>query len=236
MRFGSTKQLLTGSLAAVFLLISGAAIAGETESILARGGRLYDEWFKENKAEKPAADQPAYPNKGGEYGLAASWRCKECHGWDYKGKDGAYGKGKHMTGIIGITGAVGKDPATIAALLRAEPHGYTESQLPQSDAEALALFVSKGQVDMDKYIDPASGKPIGDGAKGEVYYNTICAGCHGVDGKKVKDVALGKFDNPPEAVHKILNGQAGEAMPALRALDHQVTADIVAYIVNVLPE
>ena len=221
---------LTSSMAA------GVAYAGPDESSIARGGRLYDEWFKETKAAEPAAGHPAYVNKGGEYDNAASWRCKECHGWDYKGKDGAYGKGKHMTGVIGIKGAEGKDPAAIAAMLRAEPHGYTEAMLGQADLDALALFVSKGQIDMDKFIDPATGKPMGDAAKGEVYFNTICAGCHGQDGKKIKDLSIAKFDNPPEGVHKVLNGAAGEAMPALRALDHQVASDIVAYIVTVLPE
>jgi cytochrome c553 len=232
----SRMTMMLTSAALALAVFAGAAIAGETESVMARGGRLYDEWFKENKAAEPAAGHPAYVNKGGEYDNAASWRCKECHGWDYKGKDGAYADGKHKTGVIGIKGAEGKDPAAIAALLRAEPHGYTEAMINQADIEALALWVSKGQVDMDKYIDPKTGIPTGDAAKGEVYFKTICAGCHGQDGKKIKDVSIGKFDNPPEGMHKILNGAAGEAMPALRALDHQVAGDIIAYIVTVLPE
>lgn len=214
----------------------GNAVAAEDLSLMARGGRLYDEWFKETKAAEPEKGHPSYANKGGDYDNAASWRCKECHGWDYKGKDGAYSKGKHMTGVVGIKGAEGKDPAALVAILRDKTHGYDEKMLAKADAEALALFLSKGQVDMDKYVDPATGIPTGDGAKGEAYFNTICAGCHGIDGKKIKDVAIGKFDNPPEGMHKILNGAAGEAMPALRALDHQVAADILAYIVNVLPE
>ena len=35
---------------------------------------------------------------------ADTWRCKECHGWDYAGKDGAYGSGDHRTGIVGVLG------------------------------------------------------------------------------------------------------------------------------------
>lgn len=206
------------------------ASAAETESAITRGGRLYDKWFGENKAAKPTADHAAYPHKGGKYGKDASWRCKECHGWDYKGKDGAYAKGSHATGIPGIQSAAGKDPSAIAAVLRDKTHGYTEAQLSKKDADDLALFVSKGQVDMSRYIE--GGKSKGNAAKGEVYFNTICAGCHGTDGKKVKDAPpLGSVaDNGYEMMHKILNGQPAEGMPALRALDHGIAADITAYL------
>ena len=43
--------------------------------------------------------------------------------------------------------------------------------------------------------------------------------------------ALGEVaDNPYEMLHKVMNGQASEAMPALRALDPQIAVDIVAYL------
>ncbi len=216
--------------ALIAALVCVPTFAQETDSAIARGGRLYDKYFSENKTAKPTADHPSYI-KGGKYGKDNSWRCKECHGWDYKGKDGAYAKGGHATGIKGINGAAGKDPAAIAALLRDKTHGYTEAQLSAKDASDLALFVSKGQGDLAKYVD-ASNKAKGDGAKGEAYFNTLCAGCHGVDGKKVKDgPPLGSVaDNGAEMMHKLLNGQPNEAMPALRALDHQVAADIAVHL------
>ena len=104
--------------------------------------------------------------------------------------------------------------------------------LSAADMNDLALFVSKGQVDPTRYIDAATKKPKGSAAKGEVYYNTLCGGCHGTDGKKVKDgPPLGSVaDNVPEMLHKVLNGQPGEAMPALRALDVQIAVDIVAHL------
>lgn len=211
-------------------LVGFSAVAAEVESSIARGGRLYDKYFVENKSAKPTADHPSYP-KDGKYGKENSWRCKECHGWDYKGKDGAYAKGGHATGIKGIQGAAGKDPAAIAAILRDKVHGYTDAQLTAKDAEDLANFVSKGQGNFSKYLD-GSNKSTGNVAKGEAYYNTICAGCHGVDGKKIKDgPALGSVaDNGAEMMNKVLNGQPGESMPALRALDGQVAADIAAHL------
>ncbi|WP_158219747.1 cytochrome c [Ideonella sp. A 288] len=224
------KLLLAVTGAAAFMLTALPASAAETESSIARGGRLYDKWFAENKAAKPTTDHPGYI-KDGKYGKDNSWRCKECHGWDYKGKDGLYAKGSHFTGVKGIQGAAGKDPAAIAAVLRDKNHGYTDAQLSAKDASDLALFVSKGQVDMAKYLD-AANKAKGNGAKGEVYFNTLCAGCHGLDGKKVKDgPPLGSVaDNGAEMLNKIANGQPGEAMPALRALDPQIAADIAVHL------
>jgi thiosulfate dehydrogenase len=217
---------------ALVALAGPAAVAAETESAIARGGRLYDKWFAENKAAKPADDHPAYPHKGGKYGKDASWRCKECHGWDYKGKEGAYATGGHATGIKGIQGAAGKDGAAIVAILKDKNHGYADAMLSAEDMNDLALFVAKGQIDVSKYVDAATKKPKGDAAKGEAYFNTLCAGCHGKDGKKLKDAPpLGSVaDNAAEMLHKILNGQPGEAMPALRALDPQISADIALHL------
>ena len=228
----SPWRLLCSTLA--FTLAGLAALpvhAQETESAIARGGRLYDKFWAENKSAKPASDHPSYV-KDGKYGKENSWRCKECHGWDYKGKDGAYAKGSHATGIKGINGAAGKDPTAIAALLRDKTHGYTDAQLSAKDVNDLALFVSKGQGNLSKYLD--ANKSKGDGARGVTYYNTVCAGCHGEDGKKVKDgPPLGSVaDNGAEMMHKLLNGQPGESMPALRAFDHQVSADIAVHLVK----
>lgn len=83
---------------------------------------------------------------------------------------------------------------------------------------------------MGKYV--ADKKAKGNASKGEAYFNTLCAGCHGKDGKKVKDgPPIGSVaDNPYEMLHKVLNGQPGEGMPALRALDPQIAVDIVSYL------
>jgi cytochrome c5 len=224
--------------APVFALIfvGAAARAGEEASSIARGGRLYDKYWTENKAAKPGDDHPAYTVKGGKYGKDASWRCKECHGWDYLGKDGAYAAGGHATGIKGVQGAVGKDAAVIAAVLRDKTHGYTEAQLSAKDVDDLALFISKGQTDMKQYVDYAAKKAKGDVAKGEEYYNTVCAGCHGADGKKITNAPpLGSIQNPQEMIHKVMNGQAGEPMPALRLFGPQVAADLVGYMMT-LPQ
>ncbi len=230
------RKFITGMLSlAVFA--SGVSIA-ETESTKARGGQLYDKWYAVTGAEAPTTSHPLYPADR-KYAAKpkANWRCKECHGWDYMGADGAYKSGKHASGIKGINGAAGRDTAEIIAILKDAKHGYGD-KLGDADLQDLALFVSEGQVDMDKYIDRASKSPRNtDAEKGAAYYNTMCANCHGMDGKKPKGMkSFGKqMGNPWEVMHKILNGQPDEDMPALRALDRQVVLDIMGHL-STLPE
>jgi len=213
-------------------VVAGPVMAGEIESTLAKGGKIYDKWYKMAGKKAPAKSHALYPaDKKYAKKPKSNWRCKECHGWDYMGRDGAYKSGKHSSGIVGINGAKGKSPAAIVATLGDAKHGFT-GLMPKADMEAVALFVSQGQVDMDPYIDRKTKQPKGDPAKGAAYFNTICAGCHGVDGKLPKDMKpMGKqMGNPWEVMHKILNGQPGEDMPALRALPRQVVADIMAHM------
>lgn len=198
------------------------ATAAEIESTIAKGGRLYDNWYNETKANRPDSTHPAYPASA--KASKQTWRCVTCHGWDYNGnKD---------LGIKGINGAAGKDVAVITAILRDKTHAYTPEMLSDANAGIVALFVSKGQINMSNYVDMATNKPKGDPVKGEVYYNTLCGVCHGADGKKVSTgMALGQAAAYPTAVlHKSFNGQPAEAMPMLRAFDNTVSADIVTYI------
>jgi thiosulfate dehydrogenase len=226
-----------GSVAGAVILGSLAAAAGEIESSLARGGTLYDKWYKVIGADEPKETHPAYPSAGKGKG-ASTWRCKECHGWDYMGKDGAYAKGSHFSGIKGVRGMAGADTAAIVAVLKDDTHALA-GEMDDQDFQDLALFVSKGQVDMDQYIDRASKAPNGDKAKGAAYFNTICVGCHREDGTRPKDMEkpLGaQMGNPWEVMHKILNGQPDEKMPALRALDRQIVLDIMAHIATLPKE
>lgn len=229
-RVPSLSKIVVAAIVAAAFFVAPVAPAAADEASIVRGGRLYDKWWAENKADKPTATHPSYAGK--EYKDDATWRCKECHGWDLKGKDGAYGSGKHFTGIKGLTESADKDPAAIAAILRDKTHAYTPAMLSDANAMDLANFVSKGQVDMADYISSPSLKSTGNAAKGKAYFETICVGCHGLDGKKVADAeSLGSVaSNGVEMMHKVLYGQPKAAMPALFALDHQIAADLVAHL------
>ena len=216
------------------------AVAQESlEYSMARGGKLYDKWFKVNAAAAPTVPNPAYPDDGKYRGnKAADWRCKECHGWDYRGSDGRYGTGKHYTGSPGVMNAGLADKGALEAVLRNAKHGYTAQMLSGADVSDLYDFLSMGTLEMGRYISDDGQHIAGDEHKGMSYYQTLCTGCHGLEGKD-EDTAppLGQVanDNPWEALHKILNGQPGAEMPALRAFDPQVAADILSYL-RTLPQ
>ncbi len=216
---------------------------GGLASSLGRGGRLYDNWPKETKVPVPDRSHPSYPGEARYANKPSSnWRCKECHGWDYLGSDGAYARGRHRTGIKGIAGAAGSEPERIMALLQDKTHGFG-SLLDDSDFRDLANFVSRGQIDMDTYIERKSKKAKADGTRFKGYYVTICAGCHGTDGaKNLTMPPLGRTArvNPWEVLHKILNGPPGDSqyhsenadenMPGLRILDMDIVVGIIAYL------
>jgi cytochrome c553 len=224
---------LAAALFAVFVAVPSVSFADEIDSKIARGGRLYDKWFKFTTGDLPSGTHASYP-KAGKKRKKATWRCKECHGWDYMGKDGAYGEGSHFSGIKGIRGSAGAPTKKIIGVLKSKSHGFTDALFKPDDFRDVALFVSKGQLDMDKHIDRATKKVKGgDKNKGAAYYNTMCANCHGRDGKKPKDMSdtVGEVAsaNPWETLHKIRNGQPDEKMPALRAFPLQAAIDILSY-------
>lgn len=208
-------------------------IADDMQGSLARGGKLYDKWFAVIKADKPTDTHSAWPASNTKKKGNTTWRCKSCHGWDYMGANGAYASGSYKTGIKGINGMAGADPQKIIAVLKDDLHKLA-GKMDDQDFMDLALFVSKGQVDMNPYIDHAAKAPKGgDATRGAGYFNTLCTQCHGADGtlpKDMKKTLAKQMGNPWEVMHKIQNGQPGEQMPALRALDPQITVDIMAHL------
>jgi len=198
---------------------------------IANGGRLYDDW-QGATGRRQALSHPAYP-KTAQYAdvPTITWRCKECHGPDYKGSQGQYATGPHATGIKGIRSMAGADPDQVTAVLRNRTHLFG-AVLKYRDLQDLANFVSKGQVDMDGFIDPKSRKARGDAKRGEAFYQTICVVCHGREGRFVAKRSLGNRarQDPWESLHAMLNGHPDDNMPALRELDQKVVTDILSYV------
>ncbi len=211
---------------------------------IARGGQLYDNWAVALDIELPETTHPAYSPVGKMKG-PVTWRCKECHGWDYKGEDGVYGKGPHYTGIKGLRRMVGVDPKEIEKIIRDETHAYTPEMLSAGSVRKLALFVSKGQINMDQYIDRKTKLVRGNLDRGALFYQTVCVICHGFDGARItfknETTVLAAVDdprymgtmankNPWQVLHKIRNGQPGVGMVSLRMLSIQDQVDVLAYI------
>lgn len=229
-----------------------AAARGAKAASIARGGTLYDAWWKVVPgAKEPKDNQPLWAlqttnkRKG-----SITWRCKECHGWDYKGKDGAYGSGSHYTGFPGLWDAAQKKGAdALAAALKgsANPRHDFSSVLRPEDIADLVDFLKGGLTDMTKYVDYKTKKPVGgDVERGRARYG-VCGACHGPDGKKLNfgsDKApeyLGTIAkaNPQEFLHKTRVGQPGSKPPMPAALvlgwDMKQVVDVLAYS-QTLPE
>ncbi|MGM0583566.1 MAG: c-type cytochrome [Pseudomonadota bacterium] len=205
--------------------------------IMARGGKLYDDWSAALAVDEPEETHPAWPSSNTEQSGATTHRCKSCHGWDYLGADGQYGSGSYQTGIPGIVGASGGDPAEIVAVLRDATHGYTPEILPEDEAGYLAAFVSRGTDDMNSVIDPDTGEVSGDLDHGQAVFQTVCAACHGYLGRALDwgdadepaFVGTEANANPWEVLHKIRNGHPGHEMIALRAFTLRDAADVLSY-------
>ncbi len=217
---------------------------GEPEEFLnadvVRGGAMYDKWWVVAGADEPTEDHPFWALQDtNERSGNDTWRCKECHGWDYKGVGGAYATGSHMTGFAGIFGtAMGAQE--VFDLIK-DGHGLGNAGLTDDDVWDLARFVLQGQIDTDDIIDETNAF-TGDVANGETLYNdgvgtnAACTLCHGADGKTL-DFGEGEFlgtlanGNPWETQHKIRFGHPGTAMPATAAIDATLedVADVGAF-------
>ena len=198
---------------------------------ITNGGRLYDDW-QWATGNRQALPHPAYPPKGYYANVpSATWRCLECHGADYKGNEGQYATGNHATGIKGIRAMAGVEPEKVMAILRNKTHRFG-AVMKYRDLQDLANFVSQGQVDMDALIDPKTRLARGDAKRGETYYQTICIGCHGKEGRFTAKRFLGNRarQDPWGSLHAMLNGHPDDNMPALREIDQKVVTDILSYI------
>lgn len=193
-----------------------------------RGGLLYDEWWGVIEADEPTTDQPLWQTQTTNTLTGAdTWRCKECHGWDYKGVDGAYGSGSHMTGFKGVLSAASMSAEELTAWLTGQknPDHDFSKVMGEAYLKALVTFMQQETMDVSAHIN-ADKTVNGDPARGKIKFNGTCAACHGLDGQKINfgDASEPEYvgtiaaDNPWEFFHKVSFGHPGEPMPAGRAL------------------
>lgn len=201
------------------------------------GGRGYDNWALLSRTKLPERTHPSYPKNGKMKG-PRTWLCHECHGWDYRGKDGAYGSGQHYTGIKGLREMQGRHPDDIFTIIRDGTHVYPKNLLPNTVAERIALFVSQGQYNAELVVDNKTKKPLrGDAPSGRPHYQNMCALCHGFDGRarnlgtaeNPRYIGTLAQDDPLAFMHKLRNGEPGKPMVALITLPMKILEDILAY-------
>jgi thiosulfate dehydrogenase len=264
------KRLSIGTLATLMVLVvlliacaqtetppeqTGMPVPGETPvpemkvepdpATLAHAGRLYDKWWSEAGQDAPSGDNPLWARQttntrsGGD-----TWRCKECHGWDYKGIDGAYGSGSHKTGFPGLMQASDKSQEDLTKQLKGEVDSQHDfSALADVHIGHLVDFLQWGMIDESKYIDYSTKKAIGaDINSGKKLYDSTCTACHGSNGKMIdfgdgEGIGAIANSNPWETLHKIRFGHPGSSMPAAvnNGWSTEESVDVLGYS-QMLPE
>jgi mono/diheme cytochrome c family protein len=218
--------ILMGGL--VLLITSGALAQVEKppEQDIIRGAQLYDKWFAVLGVDPPAGNMPIWDRQSTNTRSGAdTWRCSECHGWDYRGAQGAYSSGSHYTGFPDVmTLAQDLEIEDIVSHLGGgkDPAHDLSTYLDETALTQVAQFLKYGAIDDTQYINPVSLRVLdADVNHGEALYQSTCSECHGVDGKKINfhtegiTESLGNLANrdPWRFLHRTRFGTAGTNMP-----------------------
>lgn len=239
-----SKIFQTGFLLLVLALLTAAVAAQDPpQGDPVIGARIYDAWYNVQDVNPPAGDHPLWSTQtANKRGGTPTWRCVSCHGWDYKGVDGAFAFGSpDYTGFPGVIGVVGMPDAEIRAWLngtRNTNHDFSPYLSPNS-LNHLVAFLRTRLVNADLMVDARSGVALGSRGQGADLYQERCADCHGAEGANINfgtannplflgDLAVG---NPTRFIHKTRFGQANSNMPAVDRLGWtlQDVADVLAY-------
>jgi len=227
---------------AVVVALAAVACGGDGAT---QGGLMYDKWWGGNDSVEATTDADLWATQStNERTGADTWRCKECHGWDYQGADGAYGSGSHFTGFVGIWDARNDDLEDVIDDLSGGIAGHDfSSVLSEGDITAIAEFITTSLVDMSAFIDlETKAAKGGNAADGEALYTRSCASCHGADGTELnfgsdeEPEYLGGLSNGNtwEVAHKTLFGHPGSdpEMPAQVEADWgtEELADILTFL------
>jgi cyclophilin family peptidyl-prolyl cis-trans isomerase/mono/diheme cytochrome c family protein len=217
------------------------------------GGKLYDTWWlTSSNYTEPAENHPLWANQTtNTLSGSDTWRCSECHGWDYKGDQGAYSSGPHYTGFSGLAAATNKSPIDVFCSIKdgssinpLHQFGTTDTVVVLDDFDVLKLtkFIletgENGLADSDVFIVPGTNIAAGNFDIGEPLYNDKagCSACHGISGdQSAGNTTLDELarNNPWEALHKIRYGHPGTNMPSY--IDDSLANELtVAEIRNVL--
>jgi len=213
-------------------------------SDIIRGAILYDNWFAALGVDAPPGDMPIWSRQSTNSRSGPdTWRCVECHGWDYRGAQGAYASGSHATGfpdVMALAAEMGEADLLLHLGGENDPAHDFSPWLEETSLRQLAAFLKNGLIDDSLYIDVVSLKVIGgDTEYGRSLYDSTCASCHGLDGEQIVfrtegvDETLGSiaYRDPWRFLHRTRFGVAGTEMPVGAELGWSAAdgRDVLAY-------
>jgi mono/diheme cytochrome c family protein len=243
------KKLSPTLLLVLFGLLLLAAVLGEIPEQTSlpgdplAGARIYDNWMTALDLNALEGDHPLWATQeSNTRSDDVTWRCKECHAWDYKGADGVNGPSSiRYTGFPSLTRAVGSSQEELLAWLDGTnnpDHNFLQFTNPNA-VNDLAIFLRTMQVDLALLIDYESGLALGNELAGESLYLNTCAECHGDSGRRI-DFSSGGSPlyvadiaavDPWRTVHVVRFGTAVGNMPGTEELGWSLSsvADLLAY-------
>ena len=228
------------------MFFSGVQAQGEIppQEDIIQGAVLYDNWFATLGVSAPPGDMPIWSRQATNSRSGPdTWRCVECHGWDYHGAQGAYASGSHTTGFPDVMVLAGQmSEADIIDHLKGnnDPTHDFSAYLDETAMARLAAFLKFGTIDDGLYIDPISMRVIGgDSPHGKRLFEGTCATCHGQDGSQIIFRSEGIDENlgdvaqrdPWRFLHRTRFGVAGTPMPVGASLGWTPAdgRDVLAY-------
>jgi len=209
-----------------------------------RGGRLYAAWDNLVDSELPQETHPLWPtNSAGDFPVRYTWRCINCHGWDYMGsRSRSTLTVNRSMGYPDLFGMVNKPEEDILPSLTGKitsEHDFS-AYLEEDDLRDLAAFLSSELTLPDFIADWDTFQAQGTLEVGEQKFGEICASCHGQEGEKINlntdqnPIFLGDmaWTNPWRIAHIIRFGHLNTRVPPgeLYGVPFSQQIDILAYI------
>jgi cytochrome c553 len=230
-----------------FVFVSASQAQGEIppQADVIRGAILYDNWFAALGVETPSGNMPIWSRQTtNSRSGPVTWRCVECHGWDYRGAQGAYASGSHFTGFPDVMAlAANMSEKDIVDHLNGtnDPAHNFSAYLDVTSMEQLAAFLKYGTIDDSLYIDSISMRVIGgDRIHGKTLFEGTCIPCHGQDGSQIIFHSEGIDENlgdvaqrdPWRFLHRTRFGVSGTPMPVGANLGWtpEDGRDVLAYV------
>jgi cytochrome c553 len=234
------------ALAVIFLGIGATSASNihPASDEITIGAQLYDKWYAALKTTPPEGNMPIWERQTTNTRSGPdTWRCSECHGWDYKGSEGVYGIGSHATGFPNVMKLAAQMPTEeIVAHLKGskDPSHDFSKYIDDANLNKLVKFLKEGVIDDSAFIDSTTFKVKGGNLEhGKQLFESTCVKCHGEDGMRLvfRTEGVNEFlgnvaiRDPYRFLHRTRFGVAGTEMPIGRDLGWKTTdgVDVLAY-------
>ncbi len=198
------------------------------------GGQLYSDWPQVMLYRGPFAKHPLWAGDAAAINTE-TWRCVNCHGWDYRGGAGVGGDLGVVANVPGLRHLVGASRRTVADGINHKNHGFAGNQLSADALSYLVNFLIEGQ----RAVVDLAAKARQSGADAEAggqRYAEVCRVCHGPSGTRL-NLGSEQFPEtlptlartkPWKFLHGVRFGHAG-VMPAFVMLDDAEFLNLLTY-------